>query len=70
MRLVKIAQTRTEGSLKLGASRFADMTPNEMQTLLNYPIVKFQKALLEEAVSDVPDTLDWRDHDMVSPVKD
>jgi hypothetical protein len=63
------------GNLKLGANRFADQLPQEMQRILNYipPPPTLAKASNSSNVGNlknIPASFDWRVFGMVSPIKD
>jgi C1A family cysteine protease len=60
------------GSTTFGLTKFADMTPEEFKsTLLGYirPAEKSDVGVLTPQDIDVPQTLDWRNQNMVTPVK-
>ena len=77
IKLIQLSQSRVAngGNLKLGTTRFADQTPQEIQSIMKYkpvPVkqdtVKFEDQ--ESQVNEVPAYWDWRKFGMVSPVKD
>jgi C1A family cysteine protease len=66
------ARNAQSGTTTFGLTKFADMTPEEFKsTLLGYirPAEKSDVGVLTPKDIDVPQTLDWRTKNMVTPVK-
>jgi len=61
-------------SFRLGLNKFADLTPQEFQSFkglrYNATAVARKGETFVPTVTDVPDTVDWRDKGYVTPVKD
>jgi len=66
------ARNAKSGSATFGLTKYADMTPEEFKsTLLGYirPAERSDVGVLSPRNIDVPQTLDWRNQNMVTPVK-
>jgi cathepsin F len=66
------ARNAKSGSATFGLTKYADMTPEEFKsTLLGYirPSERSDVGVLTPQDIDVPQTLDWRTKNMVTPVK-
>jgi len=66
------ARNAKSGSATFGLTKYADMTPEEFKsTLLGYirPAERSDVGVLAPKDIDVPQTLDWRTQNMVTPVK-
>jgi C1A family cysteine protease len=66
------ARNAKSGSATFGLTKYADMTPEEFKsTLLGYirPAERSDVGVLSPKGIDVPQTLDWRNQNMVTPVK-
>jgi C1A family cysteine protease len=66
------ARNAKSGSTTFGLTKYADMTPEEFRsTLLGYnrPAERSDVGVLAPKDIDVPQTLDWRTQNMVTPVK-
>jgi len=66
------ARNAQSGSATFGLTKYSDMTPEEFKsTLLGYvrPAERSDVGVLAPKDIDVPQTLDWRNQNMVTPVK-
>jgi len=66
------ARNTQSGSATFGLTKYSDMTPEEFKsTLLGYvrPAERSDVGVLAPKDIDVPQTLDWRNQNMVTPVK-
>jgi cathepsin F len=66
------SRTAQSGAATFGLTKFSDMTPEEFKsTLLGYvrPAERSDVGVLPTTDIDVPQTLDWRNQNMVTPVK-
>jgi len=67
-----LARNTKSESATFGLTKYADMTPEEFKsTLLGYvrPAERSDVGVLPTTDIDVPQTLDWRNQNMVTPVK-
>jgi hypothetical protein len=66
------ARNSKSGSATFGLTKYADLTPEEFKsTYLGYirPAERSDVGVLSPKDVDVPQTLDWRTQNMVTPVK-